>query len=73
MKDIQQEGRYVIFMMFQPRIRKDVMTTVQPLSLTKLLIFKVLHEFKMWGDMMCSGMMCQTKQMILTVLPKFKM
>ena len=48
MKDIQQEGRYVIAIMFQPRIKKDVMTTVKPVSRTKMMLLK----FKMRGDMM---------------------
>ena len=38
-------------MMFQPRIKKDVMTTVQLMSKTKMMMLRVLLKFDMLGDM----------------------
>ena len=36
-------------MMFQPRTKKDVMTTVQLMSKTKMMMLKVLLKFDMLG------------------------
>ena len=52
---------------------RDDHCALQPQPQTKLMILKALLKFKMWGEMMCSRLMCQAKLMVLTVLSKFKM